>query len=123
MTDRDVTVLLMQMQHAARRACINIEGLSREDFMRDETAREAALMNLLQIGEMAARLARDHASFVAQHGDLPVSQMRGMRNRIAHGYFLLDNDTIWRTVTEQVPGLLVRLNDILDNGKKTHGQS
>jgi uncharacterized protein with HEPN domain len=123
MSERDTSVLLAQMQHAAQRARVNVEGLSREDFLLNETAREATLMNLLQIGEMAMRLARDHSAFVALHADLPVSQMRGMRNRIAHGYFLLDNDTIWQTVTEQIPDLLTRLNKILDNGKKTHGQS
>jgi uncharacterized protein with HEPN domain len=49
--------------------------------------------------------------------------MRGMRNRIAHGYFLLRFDVIWDTVSIDLPVLIERLNTILDNDKKTHGQS
>ena len=121
MTAKDVSVILMQMQHAARRALINSEGLSRDDFLGDETIREAIFMNLLQIGEMASRLARDHSDFVQSNPLLPLDQMRGMRNRIAHGYFYLDSDAIWDTVKGPVPDLLAQLDAILDNGNK-HGQ-
>jgi uncharacterized protein with HEPN domain len=121
MTAKDVTVILLQMQHAARRALINSEGLSRNDFLGDETIREAIFMNLLQIGEMASRLTRDHSDSVQSNPQLPLDQMRGMRNRIAHGYFYLDADAIWDTVKGPVPDLLAQLNLILDNGK-THGQ-
>jgi uncharacterized protein with HEPN domain len=97
MSEKDPLVLLAQMQHAARRACINVEGLTRDEFVVDETAQEATLMNLLLIGEMATRLTRDYPSFLEMHRDLQVSQMRGMRNRIAHGYYLLDMDVVWQT--------------------------
>ena len=121
MTGKDVTVILLQMQHAARRALINSEGLSRSEFLHDETIREAIFMNLLQIGEMASRLSRDHSDFMQANPTLPLDQMRGMRNRIAHGYFFLGADAIWDTVTGPVPELLAQLNAILNNGK-THGQ-
>ncbi len=121
MNAKDLSVLLLQMQHAARRALVNCEGMSRSDFLGDETIREAVLMNLLQIGEMASRLSRDHSDFIQSNPTLPVAQMRGMRNRIAHGYFFLDADAIWDTVTGPVPELLAQLNTILNNGK-THGQ-
>jgi uncharacterized protein with HEPN domain len=29
----------------------------------------------------------EHPDFVANHPDIPWRQMRGMRNRMAHGYF------------------------------------
>jgi uncharacterized protein with HEPN domain len=36
--------------------------------------------------------------------------MRGMRNRIAHGYFNIDLDTVWETATKAVPELLQTLH-------------
>jgi uncharacterized protein with HEPN domain len=35
--------------------------------------------------------------------------MRGMRNRIAHGYFEIDLDLVWTTVQTALPELRERL--------------
>lgn len=39
--------------------------------------------------------------------------MRGMRNRIAHGYFSLDLDTMWSTVKDDLPALLAEIDRAL----------
>ncbi len=122
MSRKDCAHLLDEMRYAARRARANIEGFTRDDFVGDLTHQEAAIMNLFVIGEMASRLVLHHADFLIAHPDLQVAEMRGMRNRIAHGYHLLDLDVGWQTLTDQVPELLEQLDDILSNGE-THGQS
>lgn len=35
--------------------------------------------------------------------------MKGMRNRIAHGYFEIDFEIVWDTVRTSLPDLIVRL--------------
>jgi uncharacterized protein with HEPN domain len=35
--------------------------------------------------------------------------MRGMRNRMAHGYFDINLDVVWDTVQTALPDLLVQL--------------
>jgi uncharacterized protein with HEPN domain len=35
--------------------------------------------------------------------------MKGMRNRIAHGYFDVDLDVVWETVAVSLPDLLNKL--------------
>jgi uncharacterized protein with HEPN domain len=35
--------------------------------------------------------------------------MRGMRNRIAHGYFAINLDVVWDTVQTALPDLLQQL--------------
>jgi len=46
--------------------------------------------------------------------------MRGMRNRIAHGYFDINLDVVWDTVQTALPALLLQLptarNDAQDEG-------
>lgn len=32
--------------------------------------------------------------------------MRGMRNRLAHGYFAIDLEVVWETVQNDLPALL-----------------
>ena len=38
-----------------------------------------------------------------------------MRNRIAHSYDVLDETTIWGAATEHVPGLVTRLEELLND--------
>lgn len=39
--------------------------------------------------------------------------MRGMRNRIAHGYFDINLDMVWDTVQTALPALLRQLPEVL----------
>ena len=43
--------------------------------------------------------------------------MRGMRNRIAHGYFDINLDVVWDTVQIALPTLLKQLLNIQDKLK------
>ena len=40
--------------------------------------------------------------------------MWGMRNRIAHGYLLVDSSIIRQTVNHDIPGIVVRIRHYLD---------
>lgn len=39
--------------------------------------------------------------------------MKGMRNRLAHGYFDIDLDVVWDTLHEALPELQERLPEII----------
>jgi uncharacterized protein with HEPN domain len=38
-----------------------------------------------------------------------------MRNRVIHGYFAIELDIIWNTITENIPPLIVSLEVILES--------
>lgn len=40
-----------------------------------------------------------------------------MRNRLVHVYFDVDEEEVWKTVTEDLPALARRLERILDAAK------
>jgi uncharacterized protein with HEPN domain len=71
---------------AARLACSYTDGLSKEDFLADKRTQQAVILNIVVIGEAATKLARDYPEFIEQHPDIRWKSMKGMRNRIAHGY-------------------------------------
>jgi uncharacterized protein with HEPN domain len=50
-----------------------------------------------------------YAQFVQAHEQVPWRNMRGMRNRIAHGYFDINLDVVWETVQTALPELLKQL--------------
>lgn len=100
------------MLAAAVQAQSYIEGLSKADFLSDPKTQDAIILKLLVIGELAAKLLNEHADFVANHPAIPWRQMKGMRNRMAHGYFDRDLDVVWDTVQTDIPALAACLRSI-----------
>lgn len=103
---------LRQMAEGARDAIAFTEDMDREGFMADLRTQRAVVMCLMIIGEAATRIVADHAAFTEAHPDIAWRSIRGMRNRIAHGYFDLDLDTVWDTVQAELPKLVEQLDAV-----------
>lgn len=101
---------LDHMQQAASDACSFVEGLSREDFLEDKRTQQAVIMSLVIIGEAATKVMDGFSDFSETHPEVPWRSMRGMRNRIAHGYFEINLDVVWDTVQTALPALLGSLS-------------
>lgn len=88
-------------------------GFSKEAFKSDLRTQKAVIMSLIEIGEAATKIASGDPQFVANNDALPWPQMRGMRNRIAHGYFDIDLDIVWQTVITAIPTLNEHASELL----------
>ncbi len=107
------------MRQAASDARGFVEGLSKAEFMADKRTQQAIIMSLVIIGEAAAKVMDRHVAFADRHPGVPWRGMRGMRNRIAHGYFDMNLELVWDTVQVALPELLSQLPaavDITDAG-------
>ncbi|MDD3326096.1 MAG: DUF86 domain-containing protein [Zoogloea sp.] len=109
MTIDRLPLWLDQMQEAASQALAYVEGMDKAGFVADKRTQQAVVLNLLVIGELAAKLIEQHGDFVMEHPGIAWSSMKGMRNRIAHGYFELDIGVVWETVQRALPDLLAHL--------------
>lgn len=58
-------------------------GESYQNFISDKIYRNASIMCILQIGELAGRLSPE---FTKAHQDIPWRSIKGMRNIAAHAY-------------------------------------
>ncbi|MBB3607132.1 DUF86 domain-containing protein [Rhizobium sp. BK602] len=103
---------LDRMQQAASEVGQFIQGIDRDTFLKDVEKQRAVGMNLMMIGEVATRIMEDYPEFAAEHPDLPWRAMRGMRDRIAHGYFDIDFTSAWETARKSLPELLSQLDSI-----------
>lgn len=112
MTDIRLAGYLGHMRQATIDACSFIEGLSKDDFLVDKRTQQAVIMNLVIIGEAATKVMDGYPEFVQSHPDVPWRNMRGMRNRIAHGYFDIDLEIVWETVASALPDLQKRLDGL-----------
>jgi len=100
---------LDHIQQAATDACGFVEGLGKDDFLEDKRTQQAVIMSLIIIGEAVTKVMDGYAEFAQTHTQVPWRNMRGMRNRIAHGYFDINLDVLWDTVQAALPELLKQL--------------
>lgn len=103
---KDDRVFLNHMRDHARKAIGLCAGQSRADFDADETLRLALIYLLQIIGEAASRVSRKTKE---KHPEIPWQGVVGMRHRLVHGYFQVDEDVVWKTVTTELQPLLTTL--------------
>lgn len=86
------------------------EGTDLADFLNDKRTQQAVVMSLIVLGEAATKIMDQHPAFAEQHKHIPWRSMRGMRNRIAHGYFEINLEVVWDTVQSALPALQNQLD-------------
>lgn len=111
MTENRLADYLSYIQQAAEDACVFVEGLTKEDFLDDKRTQQAVVMSLIIIGEAATKIMDKYPEFTEQNSLIQWRGMRGMRNRIAHGYFDINLDVVWDTIQIALPELLQHLNE------------
>lgn len=109
MNENRLADYLDHMRQAATDARSFVDGLRKEDFLADKRTQQAVVMSLSVIGEAATKVMDTYPDYAQQHAQVPWRAMRGMRNRIAHGYFAINLDVVWDTVQSALPELLVQL--------------
>jgi len=106
---------LDHIQQAATEVGDFIKGLSKDDFLSDRRTQNAVVMSLIVMGEASAKVMDIYADFAVNHAAVPWRKMRGMRNRITHGYFEVDFEMVWDTVTTALPALLEQLSCVRED--------
>jgi len=81
-----------------------------EDFEAKWIEQDAVVRNLEIIGEASNHISEGLRN---KYPELPWSEMRGMRNFMAHEYFGLQLDTIWNTAVNDMPVLKEQIQKII----------
>jgi len=97
------------MQDEARFIMQTTTGLTKENFLADETLKRAIVRSLEVIGEVAPSLRE-------QNPDVPWRAICGMRDRLIHGYLMVNYNVVWDTACHKVPELSVQLQRMIDAG-------
>ena len=101
---------LRRVLDAAISAENHFAGLTKADFLEDRKTQDAVCMNIIVIGENAAKLLEQFGSDLeTKFADIPWKAMRGMRHRMAHGYELTDYELVWDTIKNYMPDLIAKL--------------
>ena len=113
MPHRRDCVFIAQMVEAAEAALEFSDGYTAESFAGDRLVGYAVVRAIQLIGQAARGVS---AELQAAHAEIPWREMIGMRNVVVHDYADVDLSLVWKTVREDLPGLVERLNAILEEG-------
>jgi len=79
------------------------EDLDETAFLNNQMVQDAVIRNFEIIGEACHNIQRDHPDFSAEHPEIPLLSAYEMRNAVAHGYFKVDLEIVWKTIHSDLP--------------------
>ncbi len=103
---QDDVIRLRHMLDAAQEATPFARGKKREDLDHERMLVLSVVKDIEIIGEAATKVSERCRQ---EHPEIPWKQIVTMRNRLIHGYFDIDLDIVWKTVTEELPPLILHL--------------
>ena len=75
---------------------------------------DAICMNLIALGEAVKGLDKQtHGDLLPRYPEIYWSGVMRMRDKIAHHYFEIDTDVVFRTILEDVPKMKDVINKII----------
>ncbi len=116
------------MLSAVERIKEDTDGVLKAEFLGDTKSgrqlRDAVVLNLGTIGEIAGDIRNHHPEFAAGNPDFPIARVSAMRNQLFHGYHSINYEIVWSTCQATVPELerwlraaIARLGEMeADNG-------
>ena len=75
-------------------------GLTKAEFLGDETLKRAFVRSLEIIGEAAKQIPEEVRQ---KYGHIDWRAMAGMRDRLIHDYLGVDYDLVWDVIMTKVP--------------------
>lgn len=113
MSERSDRVRLEDMLEAAERIVVNLKDVDVEAFLADADKRDATVFRLQVIGEAAYNVSD---ALKAVHPEVEWFKIQGLRHKIVHDYYALDDVTIHHIAVDYVPPLVEQLRRILESG-------
>jgi uncharacterized protein with HEPN domain len=89
-----------------------VADLEEMSFLGNKLVQDAVIRNFEVIGEASNNIEKRFPEFVAAHPELPLASAYQMRNAVAHGYFQVDFEILWKTIRRDLPSLHTKVEEI-----------
>lgn len=103
-------IRLRHMLEASRDAVSFVSGREKGSLLTDKMLRLSLVRCIEIIGEAASRISLECQSEFPQ---VPWKNIINMRNRLIHAYYDINLDTVWNTITEDLPPLIAEIKKII----------
>lgn len=114
MPERAWALALRDMLDACERCLDYAAGMDQAAFVADRRTYDATIRNIEIVGEAANNVPR---AIWDTHQEIPWRGIVDTRNRIIHGYGVIDDDAVWEIVTRDIPDLMPLLRVLLEEAE------
>lgn len=104
---------LRHILEAIRRIHLYVEDMAEVKFLEDAKTQDAVIRNFEIIGEACRNIDCHHPEFTQKHPEVPWGFAYEMRNALAHGYFKVDLEIVWKTIHQDLPYLAEQIGTLL----------
>ena len=110
MRERTWKLSVRDMLDACERCLDYTSGMDQAAFLGDRRTYDATIRNIEIIGEAANNVPR---AVWDAHQEIPWRGIIDTRNRIIHGYGVIDDEAVWEIVSGDIPHLIPQLRALL----------
>lgn len=110
MSKRSDINFISDSKEAILRINAYVENLSYEEFLEDTKTQDAVVRNLEIIGEAAKSISEELKD---KYHQILWKDLAGVRDKLIHHYFGVNLDIVWSIVKEELPEILLQLEEVL----------
>ena len=103
---------LQHILEAIERINSYTDDIDEQSFLNTPLIQDAVIRNLEIIGEASNSIEKHYPEFAALHHQIPFAFAYQMRNAIAHGYFKVDLELVWKTVQRDLPDFYQQIQNL-----------
>ena len=107
---RDISLYLQDIIGAMLAIEQFVEGISLEEFKKDDKTSSAVIRKFEIIGEAAKQIPEEIRN---KYPLIPWKEMAGMRDRLIHFYFGIKYELVWQTIKDVIPQVKPAIQAIL----------
>lgn len=112
MKSRHDRLYLYDIIECCDRVASYINGVREEDYHSNPMLQDALVRNIEVVGEAVKNLSQELKDAFPK---IAWSQITRMRDKVAHHYFRINLDVVWKTATDDLPALRPEVKVIFES--------